>query len=82
MSCGHQMYHVVMILGCRDREMHEASRRMMSVLLGEMEGFNAGSKRAVVIGATNRKADLDTALLSRFDMVGSLAIVLAGAHLG
>ncbi|KAG1674686.1 hypothetical protein FOA52_007210 [Chlamydomonas sp. UWO 241] len=48
-------------------DVHEASRRMLSVLLREMDGFDA--RRTVVIGATNRKADLDAALLSRFDMV-------------
>ncbi len=41
----------------------------MSVLLREMEGFDAETKRTVVIGATNRKADLDPALLSRFDLI-------------
>ena len=32
-----------------------------------MDGFDA--RKSVVIGATNRKADLDAALLSRFDTV-------------
>lgn len=32
-----------------------------------MEGFDE-NKKTVVIGATNRKADLDPALLSRFDL--------------
>mmetsp|Transcript_2765 Transcript_2765/g.6076 ORF Transcript_2765/g.6076 Transcript_2765/m.6076 type:complete len:500 (+) Transcript_2765:127-1626(+) len=55
--------------GSRERgDMHEASRRMLSVLLREMDGFDA-SRRAIVIGATNRKSDLDAALLSRFDLV-------------
>ncbi|KAL6752467.1 hypothetical protein V8C86DRAFT_3141124 [Haematococcus lacustris] len=55
--------------GSRDRsDMHEASRRLLSVLLREMDGFDAAGKRAVVIGATNRKSDLDAALLSRFDL--------------
>ncbi|GFR42509.1 hypothetical protein Agub_g3400 [Astrephomene gubernaculifera] len=49
--------------------MHEASRRLLSVLLREMEGFDSETKRTVVIGATNRKTDLDPALLSRFDLV-------------
>jgi len=35
----------------------------------EMDGFDAAGKRAVVIGATNRKSDLDPALMSRFDLV-------------
>jgi hypothetical protein len=60
--------------------MHEASRRLLGVLLREIDGFNhrdtAGSssdggggdssKRSVVIGATNRQQDLDAALLSRY----------------
>jgi len=55
--------------GSRERgDLHEASRRLLSVLLREMDGFDAAGKRAVVIGATNRKEDLDPALLSRFDM--------------
>ena len=33
-----------------------------------VQGFDT-SKKAVVIGATNRKADLDAALLSRFDLL-------------
>ena len=33
----------------------------------EMDGFDA--RKSVVIGATNRKSDLDAALLSRFNMV-------------
>lgn len=57
--------------GSRDSDMHEASRRLLSVLLREMEGFDATNRgrKAIVIGATNRKSDLDAALLSRFDMV-------------
>ncbi|KAL2630020.1 hypothetical protein R1flu_014706 [Riccia fluitans] len=50
----------------RDSEMHEATRRMLSVLLRQMDGFEQDSK-IVVIAATNRKEDLDPALLSRFD---------------
>ena len=53
--------------GHRDREMHEASRRMLSVLLRYMDGFDSGTNVALV-GATNRPADLDSALLSRFDV--------------
>ncbi len=45
--------------------MHEATRKLLGVLLREMDGFEA--KRSIVIGATNRRADLDAALLSRFD---------------
>lgn len=34
-----------------------------------MDGFDAHGKRAIVVGSTNRKSDLDPALLSRFDLV-------------
>ncbi|KAG2428658.1 hypothetical protein HXX76_011363 [Chlamydomonas incerta] len=54
--------------------MHEVSRRLLSVLLREMEGFDADTKKTVVIGATNRKTDLDPALLSRFDLVLSFGL--------
>ncbi|GBF90964.1 cell division cycle 48 [Raphidocelis subcapitata] len=50
----------------RDREMHEASRRLLAVLLREIDGFDATP--SIVIGATNRKVDLDPALLSRFSL--------------
>lgn len=49
----------------RGSEMHEATRRLLGVLLRHMDGFDA-SKRSVVVGATNRPQDLDPALLSRF----------------
>lgn len=45
--------------------MHESTRRLLGVLLRFMDGFHA--PRSIVIGATNRKGDLDPALLSRFD---------------
>ncbi|KAK4284319.1 hypothetical protein QN277_001171 [Acacia crassicarpa] len=50
----------------RDREMHEATRRILSVLLRQIDGFEQ-DKKVIVIGATNRKQDLDAALISRFD---------------
>lgn len=56
------------ILYFRDRDMHEVSRRLLSVLLREIDGFDL-SKRTVVIGATNRKQDLDPALISRWAKV-------------
>ncbi len=38
-------------------DVHEASRRVLSVLLREMDGFTSASgPRAVVIGATNRSS--------------------------
>ncbi|KAG9439893.1 hypothetical protein H6P81_020058 [Aristolochia fimbriata] len=50
----------------RDSEMHEATRRILSVLLRQIDGFEQ-DKRVVVVAATNRKEDLDPALISRFD---------------
>ena len=86
----------------RGGDMHEATRRLLGVLLRHLDGFDAGKKTsercgaaagapglhrrrdtcphtrpppppppaapcaAVVIGATNRKQDLDPALVSRF----------------
>lgn len=50
----------------RDGEMHEATRRVLSVLLRQIDGFEQ-DKKVVVIAATNRKQDLDPALISRFD---------------
>ena len=54
--------------GSRNRDgMHEASRRMLSVLLRHLDGFDA-CKHVALIGATNRPNDLDAALISRFDV--------------
>lgn len=50
----------------RSSEMHEATRRVLGVLLRHLDGFDSTHKRTVVIGATNRKQDLDPALISRF----------------
>ncbi|TDH70621.1 uncharacterized protein CCR75_005136 [Bremia lactucae] len=47
--------------------MHEASRRLLSVLLQKVEGF-ASAKKTTLVCATNRKQDLDAALISRFDL--------------
>ncbi|KAK6123923.1 hypothetical protein DH2020_042342 [Rehmannia glutinosa] len=46
----------------RDSETHEATRRLLSVLLRQIDGFEQ-EKKVVVIAATNRKQDLDPALL-------------------
>ncbi len=53
--------------GSRERAMHESTRRILSVLLRQMQGL-VDRSNVVVIGATNRKDDLDPALLSRFDL--------------
>ncbi|XP_028063922.1 probable 26S proteasome regulatory subunit 10B [Camellia sinensis] len=50
----------------RDNEMHEATRRILSVLLRQIDGFEQ-EKKVVVIAATSRKQDPDPALISRFD---------------
>ncbi|XP_019243888.1 PREDICTED: uncharacterized protein LOC109223875 isoform X1 [Nicotiana attenuata] len=50
----------------RDGETHEATRRLLSVLLRQIDGFEQ-EKKVVVVAATNRKQDLDPALISRFD---------------
>ena len=47
--------------------MHEATRRILSVVLQRVEGFK-GKGKSLLICATNRRRDLDAALLSRFDL--------------
>jgi len=56
------------LAGSRDKEMHEATRRILSVLLRKMQGF-ASIENVLTIGATNRSNDLDHALISRFNRV-------------
>jgi len=56
------------LVGSRDNsQMHEATRRILSVILQRVEGFS-GRGKSILICATNRKKDLDSALLSRFDV--------------
>ena len=52
----------------REKEMHEATRRVLSVFLRYLDGFES-SEEVIVICATNRKSDLDPALQSRFSKV-------------
>lgn len=57
-----------------EQGMHEESKRVLGVLLRSMEGMEGrgeGESAPLVLGATNRKRDLDEALLSRFDTVVS-----------
>ncbi|HOW80924.1 MAG TPA: ATP-binding protein [Spirochaetota bacterium] len=54
------------LAGSRNQNMFEATRRVLSVLLRRLDGIDAAMK-TVTIGATNRKEDLDSALISRFD---------------
>jgi SpoVK/Ycf46/Vps4 family AAA+-type ATPase len=56
------------LAGSRDQFMHEATRRVLSVLLRNLQGI-AQSEHVLVIGATNRAQDLDRALRSRFNRV-------------
>jgi len=49
---------------------HEASKRILSVMLRQIDGFNSeadGLPQCTLICATNRKKDLDKAFLSRVD---------------
>ena len=63
-----------------DSSMHEATRRVLSVLLQKLEGFNSEKdRRTTLICATNRKKDLDAALLSRFDLVVPFPLVPSAA---
>ena len=54
------------LAGSRDQNMFEATRRILSVLLRKLDGIDA-AENCITIGATNRKKDLDHALISRFD---------------
>jgi ATP-dependent Zn protease len=54
------------LAGSRDQGMFEATRSVLSVLLRKLDGME-GLQRTILIGATNRKSDLDSALVSRFD---------------
>lgn len=54
------------LAGSRDQNMFEATRRVLSVLLRRLDGIDA-IQNTITIGATNRKNDLDNALISRFD---------------
>ncbi|MBI4176631.1 MAG: ATP-binding protein, partial [Candidatus Aenigmarchaeota archaeon] len=51
----------------RDSDMHETTRRVLSQLLTEIEGFNTKAEdRILIMGATNKPWDLDDAVVSRF----------------
>jgi SpoVK/Ycf46/Vps4 family AAA+-type ATPase len=55
------------IASARDDGMHEASRRILSTLLRKIDSFES-STDVLLICATNRKNDLDQAMLSRVDL--------------
>lgn len=50
----------------REGGIHEATRRILSTLLRKIDGFESDGE-VLVICATNRRKDLDPALLSRLD---------------
>ncbi len=54
------------LAGNRDAQMFEATRRVLSVLLRYLDGFESKGD-ILTLAATNRPKDLDSALLSRFD---------------
>ncbi|MBN1533958.1 MAG: ATP-binding protein [Spirochaetes bacterium] len=61
------------LAGSRDQNMFEATRRVLSVLLRKLDGIDA-AESTITIGATNRKEDLDHALISRFDQAISFPL--------
>ena len=65
-SCVLFLDEIDSLAGSRGNDMHEATRRILSVLLRKMQGISATDK-IITIGATNRAEDLDMALLSRFN---------------
>lgn len=56
------------LAGSRDQNIFEETRRILSVLLRKLDGIDATTS-TITIGATNRKNDLDHALISRFDQI-------------
>ena len=51
----------------REAGLHEATRRILSTLLRKIDSFESDGE-VLVICATNRKKDLDPALVSRLDL--------------
>ena len=51
----------------RESGLHEATRRILSTLLRKIDSFESDGE-VLVVCATNRKKDLDPALLSRIDL--------------
>lgn len=54
-------------------EVHEVTRRTLSVLLRFIDGMD-GARDAIILAATNHKEDLDAALVSRFDVIVSFPL--------
>jgi len=55
------------IASSRDQDLHETSRRILSTLLRKIDSFESTTD-VLLICATNRKKDLDAAVLSRIDL--------------
>jgi ATP-dependent 26S proteasome regulatory subunit len=55
------------LAGKRNDDMHESTRRLLGVLLRFIDGFTATD--SIIVAATNRKQDLDAAMLSRCDAI-------------
>ena len=51
----------------RESGLHEATRRILSTLLRKIDSFESDGE-VLVVCATNRKKDLDPALISRIDL--------------
>jgi transitional endoplasmic reticulum ATPase len=62
----------------RKDDSHEASKRLVAQLLTLLDGFDRSGGNVVVIAATNRRQDIDTALLrpGRFDWEIEFALPL------
>eukprot|EP00177_Eucheuma_denticulatum_P000552 GFKZ01000990.1.p1 GENE.GFKZ01000990.1~~GFKZ01000990.1.p1 ORF type:complete len:574 (+),score=74.90 GFKZ01000990.1:149-1870(+) len=54
-------------------EVHEVTRRTLSVLLRHIDGMD-GPQNTILLAATNHKEDIDAALMSRFDVVVSFPL--------
>lgn len=55
------------VLPSRDKDVHEVSHRIVNQFLELLDGFNE-NKNLIIICATNRKEDLDAAMLNRFTL--------------
>lgn len=54
-------------MSTRDSEDHEASRRLKSELLTQLDGLNSTEERVFLLATSNIPWQLDTAMLRRFE---------------